>query len=379
MTVRLLTVRVYYTYLALLASGILIITSGCDDDSGPGTDFTQSRLDIAETLAEDFIAPGFTSLRENAVQLRDAVNDFVSTPDDTGLVLAQERLRLTRLTWQSVATFQFGPTGDVAMRREFNTYPVDESKIQDNIDSGDYTLGSVGNVGAEGFPALGYMLHGIAEGNDQIVDLYVNDAVGKHGAYLTALAERVLTVCTVVENAWSPSSGNYVAVFTSESAAGTDVGSALSLVVNAYEFHLQRFLRDGKIGIPAGVRSAGIPRPESVEAFYAGYSTDLLDTALEEMKNIYTGESGPNNNGYSLEDYLVTLGREDLAGEISLQFDEVIEMAATLNDPLNTEIENDEQGAVDVFLEIQKLVPLIKSDMASARGVIITNQDADGD
>ena len=33
----------------------------------------------------------------------------------------------------------------------------------------------------------------------------------------------------------------------------------------------------------------------------------------------------------------------------------------------------------NVFLEMQKLVTLIKSDMASIMGITITNQDNDGD
>lgn len=378
MKVRLPIVRVFNGYLALLAAGILLVGTGCDDDSGPSTDFTQSRINIAETLADQFITPGFESLEQSTNALRDAVAGFTSGPNGPRLLLMQDALRRARLDWQAVASFQFGPTGEAAMRRQINTYPVDEDKVRDNIETGDYTLGAIDNVGAEGFPAIGFMIHGLASSNDEIVQFYANDSEGKHAQYLMALTDKVATLSTTVANAWS-ADGSFVSVFTGESAAGTDVGSALSLVVNAYEFHLQRFLRDGKIGIPAGVRSAGIPRPESVEAFYAGYSTALLDFALQEMKSIYTGESDPNSNGYSLEDYLVTLEFEDLAQEINLQFDEVIAMAATLNDPLDVEIENDPQRAVDVFLEIQKLVPLIKSDMASAMGVIITNQDADGD
>ena len=373
---RLQSIRVCKRYLALLVPGILVLTSGCDDDSGPGVDYTESRLELAQTLAENFIVPGYEQLESDITELRDATADFVEGPNAPRLLLIKDFLRKTRITWQTVAPFQFGPTGDVALRRELNTYPIDETKILDNIESGDYTLGSIDNIGAEGFPAIEYMLEGLGESNSDVVAIYKDDV--KYGEYLTALIERVLTVSGVVVNAWSPTGATYFHVFTGESAAGTDVGSALSLVVNAYEFHLQRFVRDGKIGIPAGVRSAGVPRPSSIEAFYGGYSTQLLDVSLRSMKDIYTGTSDSSDD-YSLEDYLVTIGFEDLAREINVQFDEVIDMAALLNDPLDQEIENDNQKVVDVFLEIQKLVPLIKSDMASAMGVIITNQDADGD
>ena len=46
---------------------------------------------------------------------------------------------------------------------------------------------------------------------------------------------------------------------------------------------------------------------------------------------------------------------------------------------ISGEIENDIDKVLDVFLEMQKLVPLLKSDMASIIGVAITNQDNDGD
>jgi predicted lipoprotein len=313
-------------------------------------------------------------LADNSETLSLIAGDFADQPSIAKLETLRENLNLTRTRWQAIAPFQFGPSKDFVLRSSLNTYPADIGKIESNITSQDYTLGSPTNIGAEGFPAIEYLIYGNDLSDQEVVDLFLDDQAQHRHEYLRALCSQIELLSKSVSDSWSNS---YGAAFVSDGALGTDVGSSLSLLVNAYEFHLQRFLRDGKVGIPAGVRSAGVPRPMATEAFYSGRSVEYLVVALKQMKVIYTGDA--ILDGYGLYDYLLELDFDDLGNEIVLQMDETIAAAQALQDPLSVQIETDNDKVLDVFLAIQKLVPMIKSDMASAMGVIITNQDADGD
>lgn len=357
--------------LVLFVVGILVACGDSAKDTG--TDYTESRRKLAETY-KAYAESGYKLLAESSRSLSLSVTSFTVQPSVASLLTAREILDSCRAHWQAVAPFQFGPAEDFILRSSLNTYPAKPDKIESNILSQEYTLGSPTNIGAEGFPAVEYMLYGEELSDEEIVDLFLNDQASHRHEYVKALCAQIEALCGSVSDSWS---ANYGQEFVNDGALGTDVGSSLSLVVNAYEFYLQRFLRDGKLGIPAGVRSAGVPRPTATEAYFAGRSAAYSVIALQQMKLLYTGDA--HLDGYGMHDYLMELDFGDLANEITLQLDETITKAQSLQDPLSDQIRNDNDAVLEVFLEIQKLVPMVKSDMASAMGVIITNQDADGD
>jgi hypothetical protein len=150
------------------------------------------------------------------------------------------------------------------------------------------------------------------------------------------------------------------------------------MLINAFVKHYERFLRDGKIGIPAGVRSAGVPRPTSTEARYGGYSAQLALNNLLALQQLYEGE-GATSNGPGLGSYLRALGAGDLDAEIETAFDEAASAVADLDDPLAQQIETNNDPVLAAFQEMQDLVVLLKADMTSILGVTITFADNDGD
>jgi predicted lipoprotein len=138
--------------------------------------------------------------------------------------------------------------------------------------------------------------------------------------------------------------------------------------------HYERFLRDGKIGIPAGVRSAGVPRPTATEAFHGGYSAELMVANLQAFKDLFTGD-----NGLGLDDNLIFLESPTLANDIIAGLDQAISDSQALTDPLSGNIENDNDQVIEVFTSLQQVLVLIKVDMTSILGISITFQDNDGD
>ena len=274
----------------------------------------------------------------------------------------------------------FGPAEEVALRKSLNTYPTDAIQIDANIESGNYILGSLANQAAVGFPALDYLLNGLAENNEGIREEYmVTERSNNRKQYLTDLAVDVQTRVTTSLNGWLPSGENQVAVFTETDALGIDVGSSLSIIVNSIDLHFQRFARDGKVAIPAGIRSAGVPRPKAIEALYGGYSTELLQASLVAYEQLYMGVGVNDEDKESLYDYLVAIDAKDLADDIQAQFEITKTAANALTDPFGEQIATDVEAVTNVFIEMQKLVVFFKADMASLMGISITNQDNDGD
>ncbi len=360
----------------LLAAGLTL--AACD--SGSSTDETASfdRVALLDNYGANVIVPAYEGLDAAAADLDAAAQAFANAPSAATLAGARARLEEAHRAWQDASFFQFGPAASVTLRSALNTYPTDQAKVEANIASGSYALGSLDDQAAGGFPALGYLLYGAPGTSDAEVIAAFTDDPGR-GAYLTDNAAFVRSLAGDVLASWSPQGGDYLATFTRPENAGTDVGSSLGMVINAFVRHYERFLRDGKIGIPAGVRSSGVPRPTSVEAVHGGYSAALAVANLRAVERLYLGTGHDGQPGLGLDDYLRARGAEALGDEIAAKSGETLAALQALDDPLHDQITSNNAPVLTAFQEMQDLVVLLKADMTSVLGVTITYQDNDGD
>lgn len=364
----------------ILAATVLylgVIFYACDnggDDDGPAP----SEFDRAAMLtnyADNMILPGYSDLQMRVGEYKAAVDAFASEATVANLEALQASFKSVRLAWQSVNFFQFGPAETNALRTLLNTYPTDKDKIENNIDNGGYTLGSIDNLAAGGFPAVAYLIYGQDQSNQEIVEAFTTEPKATERlTYLTDNTDFIETAVDEVNDSWEATGADYRAEFLDPSNGGTGTGSSISLLVNALIQQYERFLRDGKIGIPAGVRSAGVPRPAATEAYHGGYSSELVVANLQALKSLLTGGSGSG-----LDDNLRFLEEDDLVADILSGIDQAIVDAQQLTDPLSSDIDDDPQPAINVFTTMQDPLVLIKVDMTSALGITITFQDNDGD
>jgi predicted lipoprotein len=361
---------------ALLFAATLVVS--CDSsDEGPGgtpaPDFDQ--LEMLENYADNLIIPAYTDLQSHADLMKTAVSDFEADPNVANLEVLQANLKSLRTSWQHANFYQFGPAETNTLRAVMNTYPTDTDKINQNIESGSYTLGSLDNIAAGGLPALDYLIHGMGDTPEQIVEAFTSDPMATaRMAYLVDNVSFVENSISNVTSAWDPAGGDYRGIFLSPLNSGTGIGSSLGLMANAMIQHYERFMRDGKIGIPAGVRSAGVPRPTATEAFYGGYSAELAEINIEALRNLYNGA-----NGSGFDDYLIFAGANVLDNDIDTELEEAISDASKLTDPLSQNIENDNERVIQVFTSLQEALVLLKVDMTSILGITITFKDNDGD
>ena len=359
---------------------LLISLSNCSKNDGGGSDapnpiptinLAEERKKIAQHLADHFIQPAFETLSQSMQNLQTAFEEFEASQTQQNLQTLQQRLRSSWLVWQRASIFQIGPAESNAIRLALNVYPTDVNQVENNIETQNYTLGTIENRDAVGFPALDFLIN-------QSETPAVNLPFDEHRSqYMRDIITYGVEIALQVMNDFN--TGSYLTTFVSDQSNGTDVGSALGQIVNAMDHHFQRYVRDGKLAIPAGIRSAGIPRPTTTEAFYGGYSVELLQESVQAYLDLFNGDGYDGVDGPSILSYLVAIDQQVLANDIRSQLELVINSIELLSDPLSQQLIESSEPAETVFIHMQDFITLLKSDMASVMGVTITNQDNDGD
>ncbi len=359
-------------YLALIG---LVILASCDKpDSNPTNSF--DRGPMLKNMGQSVIIPSYDEAVFTAGELVNTAADFVLQSDSANLMLLQAKFSEAYLAFQDVSAYEFGPAKTVALRGNLNTYPSDTTKIENTIVSGIWDFDQLQFTDAKGLPAIDMLL--FSQSTTETLRLFNSDSNAQNRKeYLKDLTEQIHRLLNDVAIGWSSNGDNYLEVFTSNK--GTDVGSGTGMLVNALNKHFERFLRDGKIGIPVGVRSLGIALPEKCEGYSSGISLSLAIKNMRAIERMYNGNNLSNSPGIGLDDHLVGIGASDLDNSIQQQIAVSTAALESLSDPLSENIVNDQTQVEATYAELQKLIVLFKVDMPSRLGILITYQDNDGD
>lgn len=346
----------------------LFIISSCKDDNNPNqTDV--DRKAILENLG-NIIVVQYTALEERLNLLETALTNLEASPTLTNINVAQTAFNNTYKAWQSVQFLQFGPAESPALRTIFNFYPADTVEIISAIQSGSVDVSTLGND-AQGLPALEFLLFGNESNDQKVLDFITanEDAL----PLIFALIDKLQTQAKSVSDTWKNA---YKSTFTNQE--GVDVGSSFGIMTNAIISDMEAYCRDGKVGIPLGVRTLGTPQLNLIEGKKSNTSLTLLLTYIQAYKSFFKGATGL---GY--DDYLNTIGAkyndQNLSDAILQQLAVVETKIGTLNEPFALEISNNKPAVEALYQELQKLTILLKIDMASSMSILITYQDADGD
>ncbi len=367
-----------YTSLVILSLGMLTLVSisSCSEDGGnDGNSFDQGPL--LDNLATNIILPSYQGFANEVSALQSAINTLIENPTAENLGIARLQLKTTRLAWQSCSFYQFGPAETNGLSSVSNLFPIDLNQVESNIESDNYNLEQTSNFDARGLPTISYLLHG----ESGLTDEAILDALGhaNRATYLQDITSLIVTTANETLSDWQIDGGNYISQFTSTGALGVSAGSSVAQLLNAYLQYYERNIRDGKVGIPVGIRSLGVAIPENVEAIYAGYSVELLRESIVAMQTLYNGGTGIGFNDYLIALQAVSTNNDDLAAEIDAQFGQIGIAIDAVSDPLEEAIVNDKADVEQIFAEMQALATLMKTDMSSQIGIGITFQDSDGD
>jgi len=363
--------------LLLTALSLGFWISGCDKNGKTKVDF--DRRAMLENYANNLIIPAYQNLKSRTDSLKSAADAFALNPGTAELDGLQNIFLNAYRSWQAAEVYELGPARDMLLRSSFNTFPTDTALIGSNVRSGSYDLEAAANFKAKGFPALDFLLFGVGANDAAILGFYTTDAYAANRlTYLNDIVNEMKTKTDSVLSVWL---NGYVETF--KNADGTDVGSSTSYLVNEFNYTWE-LTKNPRIGIPLGKKSLDVPLPEKAEAYYSGISVELATLNLQNIRRVLIAE--PLNGaaqGPSLETYLDELGArysgQLLSDAILGQFDLAIAKTALIPNPLSDAVVNYKTVVEEAYIEIQKAVVLIKTDMPSAMGILINYQDADGD
>ena len=369
--------------LSLFAIGVL----GCGGNSNEPTpaDNGKDRKEILTNWVDNIIIPSYANFKLKLDAMLTKADAFTISPGNTSLSEFRAAWIDAYAEWQKVELFEFGGADKYTLRNFFNIYPADVSGIAASIADPASSLDVPNAYARQGFPALDYLLNGVATDDAGIIAYYTTDAdAAKRIAYVKRITDRMNSLLNNVISEWN---GSFRDTFISKT--GLDIGSSFGLAVNAYVLHYERYIRSGKFGIPSGamVSGGGVPYPEKVEAFYKKDISLLLAKNANTAAigffngiNVTTGAEGP-----SFKSYLNALGAKDgstgtlLSDVINNQFTVINTKLDLLSPNLFEEVQSNNQRMIDVYTEMQKMVRILKVDMTSAMSVTITYTDNDGD
>lgn len=368
----------------LLCLSCLLLWSACQrpSDDNCASDFDQSAL--LQELGGNVILPSYNFLQSSATTLhRDAIN-FVNAPTINELQILRGSHSSLWTKWQRAMIFEFGPAADAELRTYFNNFPANITRINDGISTGTYDLTTPQYEYARGLPAIDYLLYGENRSDAAIVADFVNNP--NRGQYLLDLTALLEQKAQTVHDAWLPTRGNYLNVFTSNT--GVENGKPLSDFINQWNAAFE-LIKNNKLGNPISAKTGYTPLlPDRVEAYYSKQSLDLLQTAVNDHYMVFRGNS---NSDVSLKAFLdatgATKGSELLSDVISQQYTELLTALGALRTgpvapaPFSDLITNRTEDVKAAYAAAQNQVVNIKTDLPAALCVNITYIDNvdDGD
>lgn len=347
------------------------------DDNGDESSPAYDQGPFLTNLADNLIVPGYETFATETAELRLAAEAFVQNPDANILSTLQTELKAAWLAWEAVSCYAFGPAMEERLQMTLQTFPTDTARILSNIQEGQWNLGSAQNSAAIGFPALDYLLH--ARATDSIVYRFsTSPQAGQWQQYLTDLVQDIDTRAQAVRDSWT---GGYRTTFVENT--GNDQGSSLGLLINELVRDWE-LLRRNKIGDCIGVRFLNEINPRLVEAYYAGYSKELALAHGTAMRNFFLGIGTDGTNGPGLDDYLNAVEASASTGEpLATAISDQMQLALTKTEEIPGRLQEAATNATEdvraAYDEYQRAIPLLKTDMTSALGVLITFNSGDGD
>ena len=369
-------------YTAVLLLILLAIGFSCSKSGGGsngGSSNTGSGDTILLNIGNNIILPSYQSLTVSVTSMDSAITDFNASPSATKFANVQSLFKTAYVAWEGASAYDyFGPAANAQpVLSGLNIFPTATTVIDGNISSGNFNVNTFANTAAKGFPALDYLLFGGGLTN------YTTDAgAANRKQYLAAVSADIKTEVSAVFNAWSAGGGNYIATFVK--GTGNSVSSSLGLLINSLDEDFE-ILKNDRLGIPLGMIPVGTTSPvlpKEVEAYYSGISVQLALAQLKAIQGIYLGTAG-SGKGLGLVTYLVNAKAQYNGGQLSdtitAAFAQDVTDLQAVPDPLSQTIQSNPSGAIAAFSQSQKLVALLKTDMPSALGVLITYGDNDGD
>lgn len=343
---------------------VLLITA-CKKKKDEDTEFDKGP--IMENMADNYIIPGYADLKNKISTLETSWNDFLSDKTQTKLDASKQAWIDANSSFQHVKAFDFGPAMTANIAFTFGTFPCDTTQINSNIQTGGYDLNASQNLDAAGFDALDFLFYR----SDALTKF---QTVSSSCTYVSDIISKMKSEITAVVNGWSSYRSTFV------NGTGNESTSPFALLVNNFckDFEL---CKTTKIGFPIGNHTLGIQQPNYLEARRSGIGKTLLIENIRASRAIFYGLNlSGNTNGVGFDDYLNAIeNKASLSSTIQSRFDYMLSTPSSWTGTLENLMGTSPSTLTEFYAYQQASVVYMKTDMASAFGVLITYQDTDGD
>ena len=373
--------KIKYTLIALFSIFLIIACSGdTDNDADQIPEFDRST--ILNNYVSNIIIPRYGDFKVALDGLKIAVDDFTQTPNTGNLQKLHDDWLESYKKWQHIEMFNIGKAEELMYLQKMNAYPADNSRIEANVSSEKTDITSPNDFTSQGFPAIDYLIHGVATDFESVSNVYSNDS--KYGNYLKVLVDVMVKNTNDIIQDWSSTKDSFI------QSSGNSNTSSLNMITNDFVYYFEKGLRANKIGIPAGRYSGGDALPTKVEAYYSSknafqdVSKILAMEAVTASENFFTGKSLTGAMGASLKTYLdyihaSDVNKENLSPMIINNFQEAKQAVNQLDGNFITQINNDQLKMMNAFNKLQAIVVNLKTNMLSLLSIQVDYTDADGD
>lgn len=335
---------------------------GNGGDNGGATDTFKKNMLI--NYADTLILPAYTELQTKLVSLEQSANDFLANPSSTTQTPLKTAFKNAYIAFEGISALYFGPASALQLNNSLNTFPSSIPKVENGIQTGtyDFTL-LLASDSIQGFPALDYLLFSA----NAVADFNGGTAVNRK-KYVSDIIARMKLLVNNTVTQWNNGFREHFI-----NSLQTNVGSSIGSLVNQFAFEMDA-MKGPRIGWPFGKQSNGIVFADKCEGYYSGITKDLAIANLTSLKKFFMGGIG---NG--IDNYLIILNKQSLNQDVLAQFDIALSALQAIPDPMSAAYAGSPAIVENAYKEVQKLLTLIKTDVASATAVQITYMDNDGD
>jgi len=325
---------------------------GCESDSPvePGLEFDFNA--VINSYTENVILKTYSDLKVNTEALQTACENFNNNPTQQNLNVAANAWYAARVPWEQSEAFLFGPVSFLSIDPSMDSWPVDETQLQNVLNSSfDLTPEFVRNglgYSLRGFHTLEYFL--FHEG--EIRDASTITERGK--LYMTSVAVVLAEDAAALYNEWQDG-------FAVEFKKAGQTGSRYSSVNQAVQE-----IVEGIITIVDEVGNGKISEPYvtkdvlTVESQYSWNSLTDFSNNIIGVKTAYTSGSGTGL------DKFVKSKNLQLNDRIINEIDDVIGKISAIPEPFRNNLNASVQiqaaiNACNVLLEtfVNDVKPLI--------------------
>ena len=373
------TLKIFIS-ISILSIFIISCSSSSDDEQSTIPEFDRSA--VLKNYADNIIIPRLNNFRSSVDYLKESVDAYVDSPDITTYTELHNSWLEAYINWQYVEMFNIGKAEEIMFFSKTNTYPVNEGRIKENINSEKTDLSNPNDWSCQGFPGLDYMIHGIADSENEIINQYIQNPL--NGKYLKVVINELNDNTDLVLNDWNTYRNTFV------NSVENTATSAFNMLTNDFVYYFEKGLRTNKIGIPSGVFSNN-PLSNKVEAYYSSkngiedVSRDLIENALNAVDLVFQGKSSNQSPlGPSFKTYLDfikanNVSADDIGSIVVNKIQTANQKILDLNKNFINQVENDNGKMLAAFDALQTIVVNLKTDMLSLFNVAVDYTDADGD